>query len=206
MDDEWTFDENFQVGDGVEETQQVFSLKETITNKVHRVEFENKSKRDLLSYALDNPNCVIRAKTKWRCTCYTKTFSVNMFLHGVWVLASKEDDVEVVKSNITQHFGEQPKYVEVQNKTMIFSLGVIIHIDELFDFLNQNNEEGNGINLLDRDRFPAIICRMKKNKNTTLEIYHKGHINATGMKTDEDVEEVRVFIKNRIIPFITNHI
>lgn len=203
MDDEWTFDDNFDIADS-EETHTHTQTHEIITNKVHRVEFENKNKRDLLAYALDNPNCVIRAKTKWRCTCYTKTFSVNMFLHGVWVLASKEDDVEVVKKNIADHFKEVPKYVEVQNKTMIFNIGVILPIDELYDFLNVNDDKDSGINLLDRDRFPAIICRMKRNKNITLEIYHKGYINATGMKNDDDVQEVREFINDRILTFLNN--
>lgn len=184
------------------EKQQVDIVEERITNKVHRVTFKDRTKRNLLTYALNNPNCVIRPKCKWRCTCYAEDFTVNMFRWGVWVLATKEDSIEKVYQMVETHFGERPVEVDVQNKTMIFGLGVKICLDDLYDRLFATRQPHEGIVLMDRERFPAMICKLNLAQNITMEVYHKGYINATGMKTDHDVECVRNFIRERIIPLI----
>jgi hypothetical protein len=178
------------------------TITETITNKVHTIKFPPGKPRDLFQFALTHPNCVIRSKCKWRCTSYHPKFTVNMFRGNSWVLATREDDTRAVREQVEEAFGERPQDVVVENKTMIFRINASYNLDELFDYLNLTKGPNEGVQLLDKARYPAIICVVDKRRKTTLEIYHKGTVNATGMKTPRDVQDVRDYLKYRVAEFI----
>lgn len=176
---------------------------ERITNKVHIVTFPQGNEVNLVQYALTHYNCVLRPKCKWRCTHYTKDFTVNMFRRNSWVLTTKIDDVQSLYQKIHNVYGKLPTNIQVVNKTMIFKINAVYSLDELYDYLTQTSHSTEGINLLDKQRYPAIICVISNTQTITLEIYHKGAINATGMKSDLDVQMVRDFIHNRLLTFLT---
>lgn len=180
---------------------------EVITNKVHVVTFPESftAHQDLFKYAITHPNCVMGKTCKWRCTRYLPDFTVNMFRRDKWVLPTKEDDVNKVYDMVEKEFGCRPQNVAVVNKTMIFKVNFTYSLDALYDYLNRTAGEDEGVQFLDKQRFPAIICTIKKHQNVTLEIYHKGAINATGMKGDdveEQVQMVRDYINNRVVQFL----
>jgi len=182
---------------------------EVITNKVHVVSFKDNICGDLVEYALTHPNCVIGQKCTWRCTNYHPEFTVNMFRRNKWVLTTKVDDVGRVAQLVEETYKVRPYKIKVVNKTMIFRVNAMYSLDELYDYLAATADESEGVQLLDKIRYPAIICVISKEETVTLEIYHKGAINATGMKGDNvelQVQMVREFINNRVVKFLqTNH-
>lgn len=182
---------------------------EMITNKVHVLTFDRSIYSDLVDYALTHPNCVIGKKCKWRCTNYHAEFTVNMFRHDKWVLSTKVDELERVADMVEVAYGVRPADVKVVNKTMIFRVNAAYSLDELYDYLAATADPREGVQLLDKQRYPAIICVIAKEETVTLEIYHKGAINATGMKGDKvevQVQMVRDYINNRVLRFLqTNY-
>lgn len=181
-------------------------LEEKITNIVYIVQFrDNYSIGDLVDFSLSHQNCVLSHKCKWRCTHYNDDFTVNIFRHNRWVLASKIKDTQIIKEKVYSVYKEMPSSIRVANKTMIFKINAEYNLDSLFDYLSSTADENEGVTLLDKQRFPAIIVLLKKNENITLEIYHKGSINATGMKgelCDQQTQQVRDYIRDRIIRFV----
>jgi TATA-box binding protein (TBP) (component of TFIID and TFIIIB) len=175
---------------------------ETITNKVHTIKFDREEKVDLLDFALSHPNCVLRPKCKWRCTNYQPRFTVNMFRGNKWVLATKMDDTGEVARAVEKTFGEIPAEINVENKTMIFRIDSHLNLEDLYDYLYVTKGAAEGLQYLNKERYPAIICNINNTRKTILEIYHKGTINATGMKTPRDVQDVRDYIKFRILEFL----
>lgn len=180
---------------------------EVITNKVHVLTFPSSfgGYRDLVDYAIRHPNCVIARRCKWRCTNYHPGFTVNMFRRQKWVLTTKEDSIDKVYDMVEDAYGVRPEDIRVVNKTMIFKINVQYSLDELYDYLYRTADETEGVQLLDKQRYPAIICVISKEETVTLEIYHKGAINATGMKgknVEFQVQMVRDYIQNRVLQFL----
>ena len=182
---------------------------EVITNKVHVLTFSSRRQSDLVEYALTHPNCVIAQRCQWRCTNYHPGFTVNMFRWEKWVLSTKEDNLDKVEDMVEEAYGVRPVDIKVVNKTMIFRVNAPYSLDELYDYLAATADKTEGVQLLDKQRYPAIICVIAKEETVTLEIYHKGAINATGMKgvnVEVQVQMVRDFIKNRVLRFLeTNY-
>jgi hypothetical protein len=182
---------------------------EMITNKVHVLTFDSRRHSNLVEYALTHPNCVIAKKCQWRCTNYHPGFTVNMFRWEKWVLSTKEDNLDKVADMVEDAYGVCPVDIKVVNKTMIFRVNAAYSLDELYDYLAATADETEGVQLLDKQRYPAIICVIAKEETVTLEIYHKGAINATGMKGDNvevQVQMVRDYINNRVLKFLeTNY-
>lgn len=182
-------------------------VEEVITNKVHVLTFPSSfaGYSDLVEYAIRHPNCVIARKCKWRCTNYHPGFTVNMFRWQKWVLSTKEDSIDKVYDMVENAYGVRPEDIRVVNKTMIFRVNAQYSLDELYDYLYRTADETEGVQLLDKQRYPAIICVISKEETVTLEIYHKGAINATGMKgknVEVQVQMVRDYIQNRVLQFL----
>ena len=213
MNDDFDWDVDTMVDNPVDNpgppTEPDLMVTEQITNKVHVLTFDRSIYSDLVDYALTHPNCVIGKKCKWRCTNYHPEFTVNMFRWEKWVLSTKVDDLDRVTDMVEGAYGVRPSDVKVVNKTMIFRVNAAYSLDELYDYLAATADSTEGVQLLDKQRYPAIICVIAKEETVTLEIYHKGAINATGMKGNNvelQVQMVRDYINNRVLKFLkTNY-
>jgi len=177
----------------------------TVSNKTYKIIFSDRT--DIFDYAIKHPNCILTCD--WRCTAHFKDFSVNMFKGKTWMLMTKELQHDKVASMVFERFGKYPIEVKVVNITILINLGFRINLEQIHADLGTSNMSdifagatNETIVLLDKQKFPALIAKPNKNSEIVLEIYSTGAINATGLKSNESIDDVMTYIKNRICPLI----
>jgi TATA-box binding protein (TBP) (component of TFIID and TFIIIB) len=129
-----------------------------------------------------------------------------MFARGIWMLMTRIDDINEIYDIVESYFGKRPVSVEVTNITMIYRLHRNIDLDTLFDSLTSCEQgqlylhapRGQQVVLMDRQKYPALMITPFQDKSCVLEVYANGPINATGMKSDDDVRSIREFIESKI--------
>jgi hypothetical protein len=176
-----------------------------VSNKTYRIQVPQAV--SIFRHATSAPNCILNAG--WRCTHHFRDFTVNIFKKDVWMLMTKELDEDKVIAMVERNFGMRPLNIRVVNITVLVRLNTNLNLESLHDALASKTLEDilgagkertvEGVYLMDKQKFPALIARPFSTGKIILEIYATGAINATGFKSNSEVDMAMDFIKKKVI-------
>ncbi|GBG29802.1 Hypothetical Protein FCC1311_060222 [Hondaea fermentalgiana] len=184
-------------------------LESFITNKAMSVHLNMSF--DLEHFAATHDNCVIKSSCPWRCTFYSRGYTMNMYQSGYFILFTRSMDEADVRREMVRLFGIEPVSVVLRNLVVKFYHPGPIVLEVLYDalsgktvhdFFQSGCAKGGAVPLviMDKQTFSALRLRPFPRTRITLSVFSSGAIGVAGLKSDEDLARTREYICDTLIP------
>eukprot|EP00515_Schizochytrium_aggregatum_P009918 CAMPEP_0202095054 /NCGR_PEP_ID=MMETSP0964-20121228/49351_1 /ASSEMBLY_ACC=CAM_ASM_000500 /TAXON_ID=4773 /ORGANISM="Schizochytrium aggregatum, Strain ATCC28209" /LENGTH=477 /DNA_ID=CAMNT_0048663309 /DNA_START=52 /DNA_END=1486 /DNA_ORIENTATION=- len=176
-----------------------------ISNIVYRVDIGVHT--DLLDYALTNPTCILN--DSWRCTRHFDDFSVNVFDKGVWMVMTRERNVQTLLGHLERDLGVTPRGINIENITLVYTVGCKLGLETIHRKLATTSmtdifhgNESIHLHHMDKQKYPALRLWPDKKRKEVLGVFATGKIVATGTKSWEAVDEIETYLHSRLMTLI----
>ena len=189
-----------------------------------------KKETNLLDFALSRKNCKINHNNLWRCTHYSKNYSINIYSSGKNILFTKVLNDKEIYNEMTKLFnGNIPYKIELRNWSVKFKFHQYLNLDSLnrdlknsdlnriFNIIYQekvmkcsdSNTYPKETVQMNKQAFTAIILRPFKGTNVsniTFTIFATGAIGVTGLKSVNDIEIVKEYLFISLIKKLNDNV